>query len=155
MRDDQRLQEEFDHLRAEQARTGSPSFDEMIARARADAEEQPRLAVVDGDAPIHAGDATHAGVTPKVRRLVAGGWAAAAAAAVAGLLLWPGGQSDADAEFERLVGAYSTQLSGWQSPTASLLDVPGMELTRSVPRLGSSGPRAGTDDGTPPSGRDS
>jgi hypothetical protein len=43
-----------------------------------------------------------------------------------------------DEDFERLVAAYASQAAGgsWASPTSGLLDVPGMELMRSVPAIG-------------------
>jgi hypothetical protein len=65
------------------------------------------------------------------------------AAAVAGLMLVDRGPSP-DEQFERLVATYSSEAgTAWQSPTSGLLNVPGMELTRSVPSIG--GPVRGID----------
>lgn len=58
----------------------------------------------------------------------------AAAAAVAGLLVFGGG-TDGDDEFERLVADYSASAAGWRSPTASLMDIPGVDLG-AVPSIG-------------------
>ncbi|MBT8488711.1 MAG: hypothetical protein HKN72_12320 [Gemmatimonadetes bacterium] len=58
----------------------------------------------------------------------------AAAAAVAGLLLFSGG-TGGDDEFERLVADYSASAGDWRSPTASLMDIPGVDLG-SVPSFG-------------------
>ncbi|MGD8600465.1 MAG: hypothetical protein PVF19_03795, partial [Gemmatimonadota bacterium] len=46
----------------------------------------------------------------------------------------PSGEDD----FERLVAAYTSETAAgaWSSPTSSLLDVPGMDLMRSVPSIG-------------------
>jgi hypothetical protein len=76
--------------------------------------------------------------------------ARAEAAAVAGLILTGrGGSDDEDLEFERLVATYAMELGPAvrRSPTSSLMQVPGMELLRSVPSLG--GPALGA--GAPPS----
>ncbi len=59
------------------------------------------------------------------------------AAAFAGLMFV--GQGEVD-EFDAVVMAYSqTRSTGlWSSPTAGLLEVPGMEMIRSMPELGGS-----------------
>ena len=146
--DEDRLRDEFRQLRSETERQGRvPDFGAMMARAKADAAQQPELELVVGRAEDG----------PRERRrraLVMGGWASAAlAAAIAGVLLVPG-QSDADAEFERLVASYSSDIAGaWASPTSSLMNVPGMNLTRSVPSVG--GAVRGLDPSTLPSASES
>lgn len=127
-RDEERLRQAFQELRTETGRgRGVPAFDAMLAEAERRAEERPALEVVAGGAPVRTR-----------RRLVRiGAWASAAVAAtVAGLVLVdtaPGGE----AEFERLVAAYASQTGpGLSSPTSGLLDVPGLDLVRSVPSIG-------------------
>lgn len=141
-RDDEGLRERFRELRGETARPGRlPDFESTMARARATAAELPPLSVLEGRAKGGAGGA------PAYRRFLrAGAWVSAAlAATVAGLLLI-GRRPNDEAEFERLVSAYSAD--AWQSPTAGLLEVPGMELTRSVPSIGD--PVRGLDPSTLP-----
>lgn len=125
---DDGLRDRFQELRADTARSGAPQFGALVARARADAAARPALEVVRGSAWTG-------------RRVVrVGGWASAAlAATVAGLLLTNGGPSD-DEEFARLVASYSADASAgaWQSPTSGLLEVPGIELVRSLPSIGTS-----------------
>ncbi len=58
----------------------------------------------------------------------------AAAAAVAGLLLFGDG-TGGDDEFERLVSDYVASAGDWRSPTASLMNIPGVDLG-SVPSIG-------------------
>jgi ferric-dicitrate binding protein FerR (iron transport regulator) len=132
-RDDERLREEFRRLRSDTGESGRiPEFAAMIAKARADAVA-PRLDVADGGARSRER-------TPRRRTLLVGGWATAAvAAAVAGLLLIGRGP-DADEEFDRIVASYAADAStgAWRSPTAALLDVPGIGLTRSMPSVGGS-----------------
>jgi hypothetical protein len=144
-REDDGLRERFQELRGESARQGGlPDFDAMIARARAEATGRPTLGLLGGAAWRRGGPATD------YRRLArAGAWASfAVAATVAGLLLTD--RRPREAEFERLVAAYATDASAgaWRSPTASLLAVPGMELTRSMPSIG--GPVRGLDPSTLP-----
>ena len=116
---DTELRARFDAQRRADA-SGSPSFDAMIKRARADAANV---------API----APHR-ITQR-RLVVAGGLAAAAVLAF--LLMVPRATSNEDA-FERAVRAYeSGPASGaWQSPTDGLLDVPGNQLITTVPSVG-------------------
>ncbi len=106
------LSGEFRAMRARLERTGAvPDFDAMMRRARADATRSPER----GSHPRFAW-----------RR-----WAPlAAAAALAGILVVGPGRDDADAEFERLVSDYAELMAGaaGRSPTASLLDVPGVDL---------------------------
>ncbi len=129
--DDDRLREEFGRLRSETEESARvPEFRAMLEKAKADAVASPELRVVQGGQ-------SDAGA--RRRRIVRiGGWASAAVAAGIAAVLLIGGPSDADREFERLVAAYSADASSgaWQSPTSGLLNVPGMNLTRSVPSLG-------------------
>jgi hypothetical protein len=134
--DDDRLEEEFGRLRSEtEGSARVPDFGAMLEKAKADAAERPDLQVIQGG----QADAGQPDAGSRRRRVLQiGGWASAAvAAAVAGVLLM-GGPSDADREFERLVASYTTDLSAgaWSSPTAALMNVPGMNLTRSVPSFG-------------------
>lgn len=145
-RDDDPMRERFAELRTETRASGRvPDVDAMLSRARAEAAAAPDLRVVDGGAPRAAP------FRPRRRFVLAGAWTSAAlAAAVAGLILTGrGGSDDEDLEFERLVATYATELGPAvrRSPTSSLMQVPGMELLRSVPSLG--GPALGA--GTPPS----
>jgi ferric-dicitrate binding protein FerR (iron transport regulator) len=144
---DDRLREEFGRLRSEtEGSARVPDFRAMLEQAKVDAAT-PDLQLVQGG---------QSDATERRRRVVRiGGWASAAlAAAIAGVLLM-GGPSDADQEFERLVAAYSADVSSgaWQSPTSGLLNVPGMNLTRSVPSLG--GAIRGLDPDQLPNGPDS
>jgi hypothetical protein len=127
------LRERFRELRAEVRAQGTPAFGPMLERARVEAAERPALGLVHGDAP--------GGRPARPSRLIRrGAWTSALlAAGVAGLLLVARASSgDEDREFERLVGAYASLAAGgaWRSPTSGLLEVPGAELLRSVPRLG-------------------
>ncbi len=133
--DDDRLKEEFKEefgrLRSEtEGSARVPDFRAMLEKARADAVASPELQVVQGGQ-------SDAGV--RRRRVVRiGGWASAAVAAAIGGVLLMNGPTDADREFDRLVTAYSADVSSgaWRSPTSGLLNVPGMDLTRSVPSFG-------------------
>ncbi len=126
---DDGLRDRFQELRAETARAdGTPEFSALLARAEADATARPTFEVVAG------------GAWSRRRVVRMGGWASAAlAATVAGLLITNRGPSE-DEEFARLVAAYSADASAgaWQSPTSSLLEVPGIELVRSLPSIGTS-----------------
>jgi hypothetical protein len=139
---DDGLRERFRELRAESERAGAPEFRDVIARAETLAADRPALEVIAGGAS-----------SSSRRRFVrVGTWASAAlAATVAGLLLVDGGPSDEE-EFARLVAAYSTDLSGgaWRSPTSGLLEVPGIELVRSVPSIGTSVPSVDPNPATEP-----
>jgi hypothetical protein len=124
---DEDLRARFENLRAD---TRSPPFATVLERAAAEVRAQPVLEVVQGRAGSRR------------RVLEVGAWASAAiAATVAGLLLLDRGlttTASEDDRFAELVAAYSQDRStgAWRSPTSSLLDVPGMELVRSVPSLG-------------------
>ena len=125
-RGDDGLRDRFQELRAETEQSGgAPEFGALMARAAA----RPALEVIEG------------GLTWSRRRVVrVGGWASAAlAATVAGLLLTSRGPSEDD-EFARLVAAYAADASAgvWQSPTSGLLEVPGIDLVRSLPSIGTS-----------------
>lgn len=128
------LRDEFQRLRSEtEGAERVPDFGAMMARAKAEASRPP-MSVVDG------GSAADAVVVHRPRRaLVIGGWATAAlAAAIAGVMLVDSRGGNAEDTFERMVAAYTTDVAAgaWKSPTSSLLDVPGMSYTRSVPSVG-------------------
>lgn len=106
------LSGEFEALRAQLGRPGAvPDFDVMMGRVAAESARMPM-----GSARKH----------PALGRWVP----LAAAAALAGILLARPGSDDAEAEFQRLVSDYSELMAGgaMRSPTASLLDVPGLDL---------------------------
>lgn len=133
--EERRLAEAYSAVRRDtEART--PDFEAMLARAKSDAAGLPKLGVIEG-----GGDGV-AEATQDRRHTISrfGGWVSlAVAAAASGLLLVDrasvDGTSDpADAEFEALVAAYSAQGS-WTSPTAALLNIPGVDLG-SVPTFG-------------------
>ncbi len=136
---DDGLRDRFQELRAATERPGRvPEFRAVYDLADTRARARPALEVVDG-------------VAYSRRQLVRmGAWASAAvAAAVAGLILVERGPSE-DEQFARLVAAYASETAAgaWRSPTAGLLDVPGMELVRSVPSIGA--PVPGLDVSAPP-----
>jgi hypothetical protein len=125
---DENLRSRFHELRAAAEREGrAPEFGALLARARASSADRRALEVVEG------------GLVHSRRRVIrVGAWASAALAApVAGVLLVDRGPSPAE-EFARLVADYASQTSAgaWRSPTSGLLEVPGMELVRSVPSIG-------------------
>jgi hypothetical protein len=132
--DDRDLREEFELLREDVRGSGRvPDFDAMLLRARDEIGSRPALQVAAG-----GGDNTRV----RRRAVRVGGWVTlATAAAAAGILLIgsPAPAVDADAEFERLVAAYTADASSgaWRSPTATLLRSPGLDLG-SVPSIGGS-----------------
>lgn len=134
---DDDLRGAFQTLRAEerQARR-APEFGSMLAEAKRQGAPRPRLEVVRGGS----------------RRTFVrfGGWATAAVAAGVAALLLINRPPTGDDDFARLVAAYTTETEtgSWSSPTSGLLDVPGMDLTRSVPSIGS--PLWGIDPSTLP-----
>jgi hypothetical protein len=140
LEDDPRLQGRFLELREGALEAGRvPDFDSMWARAKADAAALPSVGVVEWGRP------SDARVWPNRRVIRVGAWATAAlAAALTGLILLQ--RPSGEAEFEQLVAAYASD--AWQSPTSGLLEVPGIELTRSVPSIG--GPARGLDPSTRP-----
>jgi hypothetical protein len=110
----------------------------FAAQRRVDADAAPPFANMLALARAEAADAAPA-VTPRrlgLRRFV---YAAglAAAAALAGLMVWPRSPSPEDA-FERAVRAFENDpaLGAWRSPTDGLLDVPGLQLMTTVPSVG-------------------
>lgn len=129
-RNNRDLQRDFEALRDRVEGSGRvPDFTAMIGRARAQAAG---LAEGAGRAPTSG----PTGVRPRRRSWVR--WAPLAAAAVAaGVLLFGGPGTSADAEFERLVAAYSSTIApaARQSPTASLMNIPGIDLG-AVPSFG-------------------
>lgn len=155
-KEDGRLEAAFEALRQDTT-ARAPDVHRMLDVARSDAEGAPRLAVVDGGA-AHDGPGTDGmrhGSASRQRLVRFGGWVSlAAAAGAAGLLFVESGVDPEDAEFEALVAAYSTDAASgaWRSPTAALLDVPGLDLG-AVPSVGGVLP-AGSD-GRAAAGRDS
>jgi len=133
------LRQLFQVMKAlDQART--PDFGAMLRRARAregTADPAPREA--EGWAPGRGGWGRRWERAWGWRRT---GWAGGllAAAAVAGLLLVrsPG---TSDAEFERVVRAFTTDPAGgaWRSPTDGLLELPGKKMLSTRPSVGTSG----------------
>lgn len=144
--EDDVLRERFQDLRVEAAGPARvPDFDVVIARARAQSDGRLGLAALEGGAPR-----AHPAAPSRRRFFQAGAWASAAVAAtVAAVLLTDRGAND-DAAFEELVASYAADVSAGalQSPTSGLLRVPGMDLTRSVPSIGS--PVRGLDPSTLP-----
>jgi len=134
-RHDADLRAAFDGLR-DTVDHSTPDFRTMMEAARRDAEGLPQLSVVDGagieqSIPEKVDQERRRGA--RVVRI--GGWVSlAAAAATAGLLMINPPVDQADAEFEALVASYST-VARAASPTAGLLDLPGIDLG-SVPRIG-------------------
>jgi len=123
------LRNRFQQLRSED-RAAAPDFASVMERVREDlASGEARRRV-----PADHGRAGFAGWRRRARWKVAGGTLAAAAALAAFLLFNP--EARADREFERTVETFTTAVSGWRSPTDVLLDFPGSELTRTVPRVG-------------------
>ncbi len=138
------LRDDFQSLRSEVKASGRvPDFDAMIARAKEESASRPALEVVAGGAAGGPSRESAAGTgeeRTRRRAVKIGGWmslATAAAAAAVLLVSGPVTDSDADAEFERLVASYSTDASAgaWRSPTATLLRTPGVDLG-SVPSIG-------------------
>lgn len=148
-RDDSEIEDRFSRLRAEtEGSERVPDFQAMMDRARRDAEHMPALTVVEGEARRPA-----AASPPGRRRFlwIGGGASAALAAAVTGLLLTTGGATP-DEEFDRLITSFTTEAAAaWRSPTSRLLDVPGIELVRTVPSVGRGlpGAEAGERSGAP------
>lgn len=141
---DQGLRDDFASLRSELKTPGRvPDFDTVIARAKEVAASRPTLEVVAGGAPGGAPrESVHGAEEDQTRRRAVkiGGWMSLATAAAAAAILLVGGpvtDSDADADFERLVASYSTDAAAgaWRSPTATLLRTPGVDLG-SVPSIG-------------------
>lgn len=129
--EDDLIREQMQRLRAG-IRGSAPGFQAMMERARAQAGREPDLRVIPAAGELDA--------TARRRRRMARTWGlatAAVAAAVAAIVLFDHG-ADREREFERLVTAFGSGSVVWQSPTSGLLDVPGMDLIRSVPDVGGS-----------------
>ena len=132
-RPDAELRDRFQRLRSEE-RDIAPDFGAMLEHARAVPHDAEPANVLP-DAAVR-----------RIRRrwFWAGGSVAAAAAIGALLLLGPGMR--ADRRFERAVRTYASLAGGWRTPTDALLQFPGSEITRSVPRLGTTDWPAGAVD---------
>ena len=133
---DSELRGRYSRLRAED-RAGMPEFDALLARAQSQVAEEASQRGESGSAdiaPIQVGRRRLLGLPSHAARwsLVAG---SLAAAALAGVMLLP---PSADENFEALVAGFSSDAAGgnWRSPTAGLLDVPGIELVRFLPSIG-------------------
>jgi len=141
--DDKDLKGAFRALREHDRAAGrAPDFGAMLAEAERRADARPPLEVV-------------AGGGHRRRLFWLGGWASAAVAAGVAALLLLGRGPSGDDDFARLVAAYTTEAAAgeWSSPTAGLLDVPGMDLMRSMPSIGS--PLRGLDPSSLPPRRSS
>ena len=130
------LRDDFRTLRSDVETSGAvPDFGGMMAAARAEIDEVPALRLIDAEA-----DRESVQSDPPLPRTVwmrPGTWLSAAmAAAAVGLLLVGPGENTADADFERLVAAYSADaaLGAWRSPTEGLMRTPGLDLG-SVPSI--------------------
>jgi hypothetical protein len=165
--EDDLVRERFRRLREEVERSGRvPDFRAMMERARQEAAGAPPLRVLEGDAaaaPAGLVDSPGGARPRAVRRrrsVVIGGWATAAMAAALTALLLTSGRDAGDEEFDVLVAAFANDAStgAWRSPTSGLLDVPGVELLRSVPSIGGSlrglDPARGPDAQGPEGGQD-
>lgn len=129
------LDAEFRDLAHEVKASGRvPDFSSMMERVHAEVSDTDVIAI--GSRPPDAGTSgarTSEDARRDFRRL--GRWIpVAAAAAVAGLLLFGDG-TGGDDEFERLVSDYAASAGDWRSPTASLMKIPGVDLG-SVPSIG-------------------
>ncbi len=129
------LEAEFEALAGAVGASGRvPDFRAMMARAHAEALEDPDVVAIGSRRP------TSGRTSEDARRDFTrfGRWIpAVAAAAVAGLLLFGGDRTNGDEEFDRLVADYAASAGGWQSPTASLMNIPGVDLG-TVPSVGGS-----------------
>lgn len=126
---DRDLARDFEALRSRVEDSGAvPDFTAMMARARADAAGPGQ-------------DARAVGQPGAGRTIGRGRWMPwaplAAAAAAAGVLLLGRPGTSADAQFERLVADYTSTIAATarQSPTASLMRIPGIDLG-AVPSFG-------------------
>ncbi|MGD8276634.1 MAG: hypothetical protein PVH00_01350 [Gemmatimonadota bacterium] len=127
-RPDADLRDRFQQLRSED-RAVAPEYAAMMERVRADLGEG-----VTAVGPDRRERVRSRWWRRHPRWLVAGGTLAAAAALATFLLFNP--EARADRAFERTVETFTTATGGWRSPTDRLLDLPGSELMRSVPRVG-------------------
>lgn len=152
------LAADFLALRAEMEDSGRiPAFHEVMARAREEADGEGAGGEADSDIAAAKGrrrkGESSVGADRRVGSRIRWIPLAAAAAAVGLLLVGLPGDGD-EQQFERLVASYSESAGAWRSPTASLMDIPGVDLG-AVPSFGS---RVGTLEGEqaqPVEGRDS
>jgi hypothetical protein len=81
-------------------------------------------------------EAVVAWIRPRARWALTGGGVLAAAAVAAVFLAQPREATDAD--FQRAVHSFASSpaLGAWKSPTDELLNLPGTELLRSIPKIG-------------------
>jgi len=127
-RPDAELRERFQQLRSEE-RAAAPDFAELVERARAGSD--PGAGIAGRDSRTARPGGLH-----RVLRspwIWAGGSVVAAAAVAALMLLHPGAR--ADREFERTVREFA-ESTRWTSPTDMLLELPGSEIMKSIPRVG-------------------
>jgi len=146
LREDDRLRERFLRLRAETERPGHvPDFQAMLDEARRDAAARPSVAAAD------RGRRSDGRWSSRRRFVRAGAWASAALAATVAGILFTKGRTRGEDDFERLVAAYQSDAASgaWKSPTSGLLEVPGIEVVRSLPSIG--GPAVGLDPDREPS----
>jgi hypothetical protein len=137
------LSERFQRLRAQES-ARAPDFETMLATARERAASEVERAQRESGT-----------VVPIRRRGWIGPWgqglAASALAAAAMAVLWlaptseRGGGAVSGDDFDALVRSYSEQANGglWRAPTDGLLQVPGIELVRTVPSIGGYEPPEG------------
>ena len=128
------LRERYAQLRAED-RTRKPEIEAVLERARAQVLEEASRQSEAGPAEVVPIEAGRRGLLSRRAprwTLAAGSLAAATLAAI--MLTQP----TADEDFEALVTGFATDVAGgiWRSPTAGLLEVPGIELIRSIPSIG-------------------
>ena len=141
---DHDLRDLFQRLRAEDRPT-APDFGLMMDRAREEAggRDQHVREGVHAFPGIRAGDRirnARTSVETWVRLHRRWAWTGGLATAVVAMaLLLTGQPARTDADFERVVGSYTADpaMGAWTSPTDGLLQVPGIDLLRTVPRIGS------------------
>lgn len=135
---DPELRAHFEAQRRHDA-TDAPSFDRMMAHARAEAADMVESAGA-GKSAVAAGSGSVAESTrlPRLHTRWRREWAGlAAAAAIGALIVIPRMRSGDDA-FEQAVRAFQSDpaLGAWQSPTDGLLDLPGDGLLSTIPDVG-------------------
>jgi hypothetical protein len=126
--EDRDLREAFERLRLFMHEPGqSPAFRPMLERAGMDGTSAPT------PTPTRLRSLPpRAGPRPWLRS----GSRAVLAAAAALVVLLAQGARDPELEFQRLVSAYGATALSWRPPTSRLLEVPGLELVRSLPAIG-------------------
>lgn len=129
------LDAEFRNLAHDVEASGRvPDFASMMERVNAEVADADVIAI-GSRAPVWGTSSARPSDDARRDFRRFGRWIpVAAAAAVAGLLLLGDG-SGGDDEFERLVLDYSASAGDWRSPTASLMNIPGVDLG-SVPSIG-------------------